>query len=79
MNLPGFMPNAGDIFGQSNSDGIYAPGLDFAFGLTGDSFLEKAYRRNWLLKNDSISSQATSTLAEDLQLRITLSRSRTSR
>ena len=72
MNLPGFMPNAGDIFGQSNSDGIYAPGLDFAFGLTGDSFLEKAYRRNWLLKNDSISSQATSTLAEDLQLRMTL-------
>ena len=72
MNLPGFMPSAGDIFGQNRSDGMYAPGLDFAFGLTGDSFLEKAYRRNWLLKNDSIASQATSTLAEDLQLRMTL-------
>ena len=72
MNLPGFMPSAGDIFGQSKSDGIYAPGLDFAFGLTGDSFLEKAHRRNWLLKNDSISSQASSTLAEDLQIRMTL-------
>ena len=72
MNLPGFLPNAGDIFGQNKTDGIYAPGLDFAFGLTGDSFLEKAHRRNWLLRNDSVASQATTTAAEDLQLRMTL-------
>ena len=72
MNLPGFLPNAGDIFGQSNTGGLYAPGLDFAFGLTDDSFLSKAHKRNWLLRNDSISSQATTTAAEDLQLRMTL-------
>ena len=72
MNLPGFMPNAGDIFGQNRNDGLYAPGLDFAFGLTDDTFLSKAHKRNWLLRNDSISSQATSTAAEDLQARITL-------
>ena len=72
MNLPGFMPNAGDLFGQSSSNGVYAPGLDFAFGLTDDSFISKAHKRNWLLKNDSISSQATTTAAEDLQVRMTL-------
>lgn len=72
MNLPGFMPSAGDIFGQNSVDGVYAPGLDFAFGLTDDTFLDKAYRRNWLLRSDSIAAQASSTAAEDLQLRMTL-------
>ena len=72
MNLPGFMPAAGDLFGQGQSDGMYAPGLDFAFGFVDDSFLGKAHKRNWLLKNDSISSQATTTAAEDLQVRMTL-------
>ena len=72
MNLPGFMPNAGDMFGQGRSNGMYAPGLDFAFGLTNDSFLEKAHRRNWLLRNDSVASQASSTAAEDLQIKMTL-------
>lgn len=72
MNLPGFMPDAGDIFGQNKVNGIYAPGLGFAFGLTGDSFLEKAQRNSWLLKNDSVSAQASTTAAEDLQLRMVL-------
>ena len=72
MNLPGFMPNTGDIFGQNKVGGIYAPGLDFAFGFTDDSFLEKAQRNNWLLRSDSIASEASSTAAEDLQLKMTL-------
>ena len=72
MNLPGFMPSAGDIFGQNKTDGVYAPGLDFAFGFINDDFLNKAHRRNWLLKNDSVSSQASTTAAEDLQVRVTL-------
>ncbi len=72
MNLPGFMPNAGDIFGQNKVDGVFAPGLDFAFGLIDDSYLGKAQRRNWLLRSDSIASMATSTAAEDLQVKATL-------
>ena len=72
MNLPGFMPDAGDIFGQNRMDGMFAPGLDFAFGLTGDSYLDRAHRQNWLLRSDSIASMATSTAAEDLQARMTL-------
>lgn len=72
MNLPGFMPEVGDIFGQKSRNGMYAPGLDFAFGMTGDSYLRKAYERGWLLCNDSVSMQASSNAAEDLQLKMTL-------
>ena len=72
MTLPGFMPEVGDIFGQNDVNGITAPGWDFAFGLTSDSWLHKAHERNWLLKNDSIAAQATTSLGEDLQVRATL-------
>ena len=72
MNLPGFLPSAGDVFGQKKVDGLYAPGVDFAFGLIDDSYLAKAQKRNWLLRSDSIASMATSTAAEDLQARMTL-------
>lgn len=72
MNLPGFMPSAGDVFGQSRNGGIFAPGLDFAFGLTDDSYLKKAYNRGWLISNDSISMQASTNAAEDVQLTMVL-------
>lgn len=74
MSLPGFMPNIGDVFGQTNRTAANAlsPGLDFAFGLTGDSYIEKARRNNWLLMSDSVATPATSNLTEDLQLRMTL-------
>ena len=72
MNLPGFMTDAGDIFGQKKVGDIYSPGLGFAFGLTDDTFLEKAHRLNWLLRSDSIASMASSTAAEDMQAKVTL-------
>ena len=72
MNLPGFLPEIGAAFGQNRGGDYLAPGLDFAFGLIGDSYLQKAQRRNWLLKNDEISAQATTTTGEDLQVRATL-------
>ncbi len=72
MNLPGFLPGTGDIFGQRKIGGVFAPGLDFAFGMTDDRFIEKAHGNNWLLRSDSIASQASSTAAEDLQMKMTL-------
>ncbi len=72
MSLPGFLPTTGDIFGQNKINGVYAPGLDFAFGFTDDSFLQKAHRNSWLLRSDSVASEASSTAAEDLQVRVTL-------
>ncbi|MBQ2778792.1 MAG: cell surface protein SprA [Bacteroidaceae bacterium] len=72
LTLPGFMPEVGDIFGQKSINGLYAPGLDFAFGLTDDSYLRKAHERGWLLSNDSIAMQASSNAAEDLQLKMVI-------
>ncbi|RRD02361.1 cell surface protein SprA [Prevotella sp. OH937_COT-195] len=71
MSLPGFLPNVGDFLGQRRGD-IMSPGLDFAFGLTGDSYLEKAARNGWLLMNDSVATPATINNNIDLQLRMTL-------
>ena len=71
MYLPGFMPEVGDMFGQRSGD-IMSPGLDFAFGFVGDDYIDKAKERNWLLMNDSVATPATTSLTEDLQLRMTL-------
>lgn len=71
MSLPGFMPNVGDMLGQQTGGGM-KPGLDFAFGFTGDSYIDKANERGWLLNNDSISTPATTNAMEDLQIKATL-------
>jgi cell surface protein SprA len=72
MSLPGFLPNIGDAFGQTRGNSMFKPGLDFAFGLIGDSYIDKAKERGWLLMNDSVATPATTNLTEDLQLRMTL-------
>ena len=71
MSLPGFMPNM-QMFGQNNTTGLLAPGLDFAFGMTGDNYLYKAIDNGWLLSGDSIAHTATSNTTEDLQIKVTL-------
>ena len=70
MTLPGFLPNVGDAFGQRTGS-VLSPGLDFAFGLAGDDYLDKAARNGWLM-TDSVATPFTSSLNEDLQLRATL-------
>ena len=72
MSLPGFMPSVGDAFGQKRNQGAWTPGLDFAFGLTGDSYVDKARDRGWLLLSDSIATPASTNKTEDLQVRMTL-------
>jgi cell surface protein SprA len=71
MTLPGFMPNAGDVFGQ-RTGGVMAPGLDFAFGLAGEGYVNKASDNGWLLMNDSVATPFTSNTMEDLQIRATV-------
>ena len=71
MSLPGFMPKIGDAFGQ-RTGGVMAPGLDFAFGMIGDSYIQKAADNGWLLRSDSSSNVAATSLTTDLQLRATL-------
>ena len=71
MTLPGFMPNVGDAFGQSNGS-VLAPGLGFAFGLTGDSYVETARENGWLMCDDNVATPATTSATEDFQVRATL-------
>lgn len=71
MSLPGFLPNIGDVFGQRRGD-ILSPGLDFAFGLIDDSYIDKSAERGWLLMDEGVATPATTSLTEDLQLRMTL-------
>ena len=71
MSLPGFMPEIGAAFGQRKGD-IMSPGLGFAFGMTGDGYVQKALENDWLLRNDSVSTPATTNGTEDLQLHMTL-------
>lgn len=72
LNLPGFMPNIGDVFGQGKGSAGLAPGLDFAFGMTGEDYVRKAADRGWLLMADSVITPATSNHTESFQLRATL-------
>ena len=72
LSLPGFMPMVGDAFGQKCMAGAMTPGLDFAFGLVGDSYIEKARERDWLLISESVATPAATNKTEDVQLRMTL-------
>ena len=72
MSVPGFTPSVGDAFGQGKNGGIFAPGLDFAFGLQDNDYLKKASGRGWLMTGDSVSTPATTNVMEDFQLKLTL-------
>ena len=72
MNLPGFIPNIGDAFGQRTGS-VLAPGLDFAFGFIGDSYINKALDNDWLLRDDAVATtSATVNDNNDLQVRAVL-------
>ena len=71
LTLPGFLPSVGDAFGQKKV-GQMAPGLDFAFGMVGEDYIEKARNNDWLLCNDSIATPATTSRTDNLTLRATL-------
>lgn len=71
MTLPGFLPEIGDFFGQRGGSPM-APGLDFAFGFAGESYIGRAAERDWLLRNDSVSTYASTSHVDELQLKMTL-------
>ena len=72
LALPGFLPNVGDMLGQRKMGGAFTPGVDFGFGLVGDSYIDKAKDRGWLLMADSVSTPATTATTEDVQVKATL-------
>lgn len=72
MSIPGFKPMVGNMFGQGSGYGPLSPGLDFAFGFVGDSYIDKARENGWLMVADSLATPAATNQTEDLQLRATL-------
>jgi len=72
LGLPGFMPNIGDMLGQKKVGGVMSPGVDFAFGLVGESYINRAQDNHWLLENDSVATPASTNSTEDIQIKATL-------
>ena len=58
LSVPQFIPEIGDIFGQSTRYDVMSPGLDFAFGLAGQSYINDALNRGWLMNDQSQTSPA---------------------
>lgn len=58
LALPLYRPSVGAAFGQSNAYGPLAPGLDFAFGFIGESYVNQAKDRGWLMTDDGQTSPA---------------------
>lgn len=72
LSIPLFSPNIGDIFGQNNTHGPLAPGLDFAFGFAGEDYIDKALRRGWLITDDGQTSPAIWNKTQELNIEATL-------
>ena len=72
LSIPQYLPEIGDIFGQSTHYDVMAPGLDFAFGFVDDSFIQKALDRSWLKGDKTQTSPALYSLTKkfhaDIQL-----------
>lgn len=68
MSLPLFAPSIGDVFGQSTQYGPMSPGLDFAFGFTGEDYLQKALNRGWLITDDGQTSPSVFARTNELNI-----------
>ena len=72
LSIPQFVPDVGDIFGQSTRYDVMAPGLDFAFGFAGQSYIEKALNRNWLMSDQSQTTPAVYGVTNEFNAEIQL-------
>ncbi len=70
--IPYFIPEVADAFGQQSYSGATAPGWDYAFGLTDESYLKKALDRNWLISNDSLVNPASFSRMDEIQITATI-------
>ncbi|MDR1526823.1 MAG: cell surface protein SprA [Dysgonamonadaceae bacterium] len=50
--IPGFRPVIGDFLGQGKTTAGNAPGWDFAFGLTDEDYLDRAFANGWLVTDN---------------------------
>lgn len=72
LSLPLFRPEIGNAFGQSRAYGPMSPGLDFAFGFTGESYIERAKKRGWLMLDDGQTSPAIYSRTNEVTFELSL-------
>lgn len=72
LNIPLFRPDVGDVFGQSRNYGPMSPGLDFAFGFTDESYVQRALDRGWLIADGSQTSPAIWSKTEEFNFELNL-------
>lgn len=72
LTLPQFIPEIGDIFGQSRKYDVLSPGLAFAFGFTDESYIEKAKNKGWLLCDEMQTSPALYSQTNEFNIDVTL-------
>ncbi len=72
LSLPLFKPEIGDVFGQSRKYGPMSPGMDFAFGLTDESYIDRAKERDWLLCDPNQISPAIFSRTHELHMELNL-------
>lgn len=72
MSLPLFIPEVGNILGQSHRFGPMSPGLAFAFGFTDESYVQTAKDRGWLITDGSQTSPAIWNSTSEINLELNL-------
>ena len=72
LSIPLFSPEIGNVFGQSQSYGPMAPGLDFAFGFAGEEYIYEAKDRGWLICDEDQTSPAVWSKANELNIELNI-------
>lgn len=72
QHIPGWLPSVGSAFGQLSHANALAPGLDFAFALVGQDFVEHAQQRGWLADRSLNTQAATHSHTRTLEWKATL-------
>lgn len=72
LSIPLYRPDVGNVFGQTRSHGPMAPGLDFAFGFTDESYIDRIKDRGWLITDDGQTSPAIWSQGNELNIELNL-------
>lgn len=72
LSIPLYAPTVGNAFGQSGSFGPLAPGLDFAFGFTDESYIDRALERGWLITDDGQTTPAIFSRTNEINIEMAL-------
>lgn len=70
--LPSFLPEIGNFFGQGGYQGLTAPGLGFALGLSTEHYIPQALQRGWLAQEKLSPQVGVYTQSKAIDLKATL-------